>query len=251
MRAWKGVMAGVAVLAATVIAAPAAQAAAPAVLTLPATNITSTSAVLHGAINDSTPGQPYSVPPYALPTTYTFVYGTTTAYGSQTTAGTVPGSTAIQTVSATLTGLTPATTYHYRLVAINSNREVGTGADRTFTTLPKTARQRPSLQIRSIPTRDRKAPFRYGITGRVRLPSGVARSSTSCSGHVVIRIKRGKRSVKVGTAKVSRHCTYHKRLTVPTSRLSASGHGKLRVTGRFGGNTVLLPASRSITVRYG
>ena len=136
-------------------------------------------------------------------------------------------------------------------VAINSSGQVGTGADATFTTLPAAARKRPSLLLRAIPARDKTAPFKFAFTGRVRLPTGVARTSTSCSGHVVIRVRRGHRSVKVGTAKVSRHCTYHKRLTIPTSRLSSSGHGKLTVKGRFGGNSLLTPASRTIHIRYG
>jgi len=251
MRGWKRVVAAAAVFGATAIAAPAASAAAPAAVTLAATNITSTSAVLHGTINNSTPGQPYSVPPYAFPVTYTFVYGTTTQYGSQTTTQSLPASTTTQTVSATVTGLKPNTTYHYRLIAINSQSQVGQGADVTFTTLPTPARRRPSLLLRSIPARDRSAPFKYGFTGRVRLPSGIARSSVSCSGHVVIRVRRGHRTVKVGTAKVSRHCTYHKRLTIPTSRLSSTGHGRLSVLGTFRGNTVLLPARKTIHIRYG
>jgi hypothetical protein len=251
MRAWKSVVTGAAVLVTIAIAAPAANAAAPVATTLAATNITSTSAVLHGTVNNSTPGQPYAVPPYAFPTTYTFVYGETTQYGSQTTSQSLPASTSTQTVSATITGLKPGTTYHFRLIAINSQGEVGTGGDVTFTTLPTPARKRPKLLLRSIPARDRTAPFKYGFTGRISLPTGVARSSTSCSGHVVIRVRRGHRSVKVGTAKVSRHCTFHKRLTIPTSRLASSGHGRLSVLGTFRGNTVLLPARKTIHIRYG
>ena len=248
MRGWKGVVTGAAVLVATALSAPAANAAAPVTATLAATNITSTSAVLHGTVNNSTPNQPYSVPPYAFPTTYTFIYGQTIQYGSQTTTQSLPASTATQSVSATITGLTPNTPYHFRLIAINSQGEVGTGADAAFTTAPKPARRHPSLTLKVRPTHDSTAPFKYAMTGRLRLPSGVTKAQ-GCSGKVTIRVRRGSRTVKAGTAKVSRSCTYHKRLTIPTSRLAASG--KLRIRAHFTGNSALLTASRSTTVRYG
>jgi trimeric autotransporter adhesin len=64
-----------------------------------------------------------------------FLYGTTTAYGSEapctpTVSGT--GSTAT-TVSAELSGLAPGTTYHYRVLATNVDG-TSQGADETFTT---------------------------------------------------------------------------------------------------------------------
>ena len=68
-------------------------------------------------------------------TSYYWQYGSTTAYGSQTatvSAGTTRTPVAISTV---LSGLTPSTTYHYRLVAQNAT---GTtyGYDYTLTTAP-------------------------------------------------------------------------------------------------------------------
>ena len=57
-----------------------------------------------------------------------FQYGLTDAYGSETALV----STAVGAFSATLTGLQPGVTYHYRAVAVNAD---GTtyGADGTFT----------------------------------------------------------------------------------------------------------------------
>jgi hypothetical protein len=90
-----------------------------------ATDVGETSAVLNGTIN-----------PVGLQTTFHFEYGTTTAYGSRIPVGieAVAGDgRAPRRFSRTISGLAPATTYHYRLVTQNS---VGTaeGADRTFTT---------------------------------------------------------------------------------------------------------------------
>jgi phosphodiesterase/alkaline phosphatase D-like protein len=77
-----------------------------------------------------------------LATHYYFQYGTTTAYGSEAPEPPeeVPAGEsekeekAIKTVDAAVTGLSPNTLYHYRLVA--GNEEYGTtyGQDRTFTT---------------------------------------------------------------------------------------------------------------------
>ena len=92
---------------------------APSVTTTDATNVTSTSATLNGTID-----------PHGASTTFYFEYGTTTSYGSFT----QQGSTSIaQNIGYDLTGLTPGTTYHYRLVGSNAG---GTtfGNDKMFTT---------------------------------------------------------------------------------------------------------------------
>lgn len=68
--------------------------------------------------------------------TVSFEYGLTTAYGTTVTStpGTTTAGASDVPVSATLTGLLPGTTYHYRVRAVNS---FGTtlGANQTFTTL--------------------------------------------------------------------------------------------------------------------
>jgi hypothetical protein len=89
-----------------------------------AAGVTRTSATLNGTVN-----------PYGQSTTARFDYGTTTAYGSSTASTSAGSGTSDQSLSATLTGLSAGTTYHYRLEATNAT---GTayGADNTFTTLP-------------------------------------------------------------------------------------------------------------------
>src|SRR5215208_578837 len=86
--------------------AAAATAAAPSASTGPATSITSTSATLTGEVN-----------PNSEPTTYHFEYGTTSAYGARTPdQGPTAAVKQNVDVSAPITGLSPGTTYHYRLV---------------------------------------------------------------------------------------------------------------------------------------
>jgi hypothetical protein len=100
-----------------------ASASLPTAITGGATNITTDAAIVAGTLN-----------PQSYPTSYRFDYGTTGAYGASTAvrdAGT--GTSSVQ-VSAQLSGLTPNTTYHYRVVALRSGALAAAGADQTFTT---------------------------------------------------------------------------------------------------------------------
>jgi hypothetical protein len=77
-----------------------------------------------------------SVDPNGAATTYFFQIGTTTLYGGQTAAGSAGAGSSRVAVTGAVTGLAPATTYHYRLVARNRNGLVK-GADRKFKTKPQ------------------------------------------------------------------------------------------------------------------
>ena len=94
----------------------------PVANTLSAINITENSATLRGTVN-----------PNGLSTSYGFRYGTTTDYGTSSSSGTVSGSNTTTTVTKTITGLDPNTTYHYQIIAVNSLGH-DYGEDRTFKT---------------------------------------------------------------------------------------------------------------------
>ncbi|HLK44849.1 MAG TPA: hypothetical protein VKT18_02620, partial [Acidimicrobiales bacterium] len=73
-----------------------------------------------------------------------FNYGTSTAYGTSVPCSAIPaGGGGTQAVSAQITGLTAATTYHFQITA-SSGVATGTGADGTFTT-PAAIKASPSL----------------------------------------------------------------------------------------------------------
>jgi hypothetical protein len=75
-----------------------------------------------------------SVDPNGTTTTYYFKFGTTANYGAQTPTASAGSGTKAVNVSATLSGLAPGTTYHYRLVAKNSSNQSSSGLDKTFKT---------------------------------------------------------------------------------------------------------------------
>ena len=68
-----------------------------------------------------------------VPTSYRVEYGRTAAYGT-TSAAADAGDGGRVPVTTTLTGLAPATTYHYRVVALRGGAMVASGADRALTT---------------------------------------------------------------------------------------------------------------------
>jgi hypothetical protein len=89
-----------------------------------ATSVTSTQATLNGS---EVPGGIYEG-------SFSFKYGRTTAYGSQTpTVALGPGLSA-EAVAAIVTSLAPGTTYHYELVATDTNGLTEIGADQHFAT---------------------------------------------------------------------------------------------------------------------
>jgi hypothetical protein len=91
-------------------------------------NVTSFAATLTGAIE---PG-PELFTPY-----YHFAYGSSAAYSLDAPSSDASAAASHQgTVTQTLTGLQPATTYHVQLVASNAGGGVVTGPDETFTTRP-------------------------------------------------------------------------------------------------------------------
>ncbi|MBM4069407.1 MAG: hypothetical protein FJ271_10735 [Planctomycetes bacterium] len=97
----------------------------PVCATGPAGRITATSAKLDGRVN-----------PLGDSASFYFEYGPDTSYGMKTATGYAGQQLAGRLVFASVAGLSPATTYHYRLVAVNKNGTTS-GEDRTFVTPKK------------------------------------------------------------------------------------------------------------------
>ena len=88
-----------------------------------------------------------SVVPEGSMTSYYFEYGSTTSYGSKqpASAKSVGDGSGAFAVSEALNGLSPSTTYHYRLVATNGEGTTK-GNDATFTTNKWQVREAPSFE---------------------------------------------------------------------------------------------------------
>ena len=101
----------------------AVRGSAPTIDATSASDLTPTTATLSAQVN-----------PSFAPTIYRFQYGTDTSYGSQTVPGESIGEDGVDhQVSEAISGLRPATTYHFRVIAVNFNGPT-TGPDQTFTT---------------------------------------------------------------------------------------------------------------------
>ena len=180
---------------------------AHSIVTTNASNVTSSSAILNGTVN-----------PGGLPTSVHFQYGTTTSYGSNTTTQSYNGST-IQNVTANITGLSPSTVYHFRLVGTNSH---GTsyGSDKTFTT--PSAIGRP-LVITSSPTN--RAAFSATLKGSV-YPHGLTTTvyfqyglTTTYGSTTASQTKTGNtyQSVSANISGLTASTTYHFRIVATNS----------------------------------
>jgi hypothetical protein len=184
----------------------------PGVSTGSASNVTLTSVTLNGAVD-----------PNGRATTWLFEYGTSTGYGSKTSAQSAGNGTSGIAVSAGVAGLTPGRTYHYRLVATS---DAGTirGADRTFTTsgtpravtgsatgiAPTSARLTGAVTANGLPT---KWYFDYGTSARYgsRTATRSAGSSTRAS------------SVSASLSRLRPATVYHYRLVATNAAGTSVG----------------------------
>ncbi|MGH2948891.1 MAG: hypothetical protein ACRDPC_22000 [Solirubrobacteraceae bacterium] len=118
----RGLSGAVMVLALLVPASAAAAAEKPVAITGAPANVGQSSVVLNGAVN-----------PKEAETTYFFQYGTTRLYGATTPAASAGAGAKRVKVAVGVGDLAPATTYHYRLIAQNSEG-MTRGKNRTFRT---------------------------------------------------------------------------------------------------------------------
>jgi hypothetical protein len=127
-------MLAAALVCCALLPAGASAAGAPSASTGGASNVTFSSAVLHGSVN-----------PGGSAANFAFQYGTSRHYEFQTPLAAAGSGTNGVRVSEGITGLRADTTYHYRLVAFGST--TATGRDRTF----RTAKVPLSLAIAGVP----------------------------------------------------------------------------------------------------
>jgi hypothetical protein len=92
------------------------------------------------------------------------------------------------------------------------------------------------------PRRDRRAPYRFTVTGRLARPAGVS-AADGCRGRVSVHVGRRER-----VTDLRRSCTLRVIVRLPRT----TRRGRLRLRATFTGNAALEPrAARSVMVRVG
>lgn len=204
----------------------------PNVATGPASQVGKNSATVTGVIS-----------PNKQATTYYFQYGTSTAYGSQTLAATVPAGTAPVTVSASIQGLEARTIFHYRIVALHGNTPPIPGADASFMTLPL-QRPVPHIRARTRPLRDAHAPYVFTTTGSVHGPSWIP-GIYDCRGNVSIRFFLGSRRIGSTLVPLGPDCKFSGQTVFNKHPGHTSGPVTITVVAHYLGNFYLTPHKTS------
>lgn len=185
-----------------------------------ATNITSSSARLNGTVNPN--GQTITVH---------FEYGTTISYGS-TTANSVHSGNTTQSISAIIAGLTPNTTYHFRLVG-TSNGIIRYGQDRTFRTFrptgPPVAVTSAATNIASFSARLNGSVYPHALTTTVYFQYG---TTTSYGLTTAPRTRTGNnyQNVFANVSSLTAHTTYHFRIVASNAAGTRYGADKIFIT---------------------
>ena len=199
----------------------------PTATTGTATSVNEVSATISGVLKAN-----------GSPTSDHFDYGATSAYGSSTPAQSASGS--VDTAASDhLTGLRPATKYHYRLVASNA---AGTayGADQTFTTAPRlTSRLHGAQRSYRISAFVRAGlALKIGCTQRCAISGSLLISAATAKllglGKRQLTIAGGSASLKTGgivrlvvrlSRKYKQVLSHHKQMTVTLRTLSRPSSG--------------------------
>jgi hypothetical protein len=178
-----------------------------------ASNVTTDAASLAGTVN-----------PGGGATTYRFEYGTSTAYGSQTPDADAGSGTTDGEVSANITGLSPSTTYHYRVVATNAAGTVD-GADQVFTTAPVapgvTTLPASSLGQRGATLNGSVNP--NGVATTYRFEYGTSAAYGQSTPDTSAGAVAGNQSVSAPLANLTPGTTYHYRLVAVSAAGTTSG----------------------------
>ena len=213
---------------------------APTVTTGAASSITSVSATLNGTAN-----------PNGLPTMAHFEWGTTASYGNSTSAQSLGSGTSSASVNAAISGLSPNTTYHFRLVASNS---AGTtqGSDRTFTTTsnptPPTVTTLVASAVGTTTATLNGSVNPHGLTTTDHFEWGLTTSYGNTTPNQSAGSGTGTVSMNAGISGLAPGTTYHFRAIGSNSAGTAYGADLTFTTGSSGGApTVTTGAATSVT----
>ena len=211
--------------------------ATPAAITRAASSITAGTAVLNGSASN----------PDLLPATARVQFGTTTAYGLNTTSQPTSPLTVGAPVTASISGLAPSTVFHFRLVVSNSTGTVF-GADQTFTTAsappsPPAQAPAPAPQISGLTLSPSAfvAASRGAAVTSVRTGSTVDyNDSVAATATFTVELRATGRLVGGSCLRVTKRNHSHKQcarlVTIGHfNHADRSGSNRFHFTGRVGG----------------
>lgn len=195
--------------------------AAPGASTDNASKVTASTATLNGKVNPNGEG-----------TTYAFDWGTTGAYGQTTTAASAGSGSTTKAVSAAISGLSPGTTYHFRVTATNGSGTT-VGSDQTFATLaPPTVSTGQATSVANSSAvvnavvnpqgRNTSYYFQYGTTtgyGTQTSPGGAGAGT-------------GNVAVHASLTELAANTTYHYRVVGHNSAGTTTGADATFTTGQ-------------------
>ncbi|MFL5864387.1 MAG: fibronectin type III domain-containing protein [Solirubrobacteraceae bacterium] len=184
--------------------------------------------------------------PQGEATGWVIQYGLTPGYGFQNFPGALPALTTPVPVSAQLVGLSPATLFHYRIVAFHGSVP-SYGADATFFTEPA-RRPVPRMRVHTSPGRDRRSPYSFTTSGSLG-GAGFIPAAQRCTGNVGIRFFNGRRQLAFVVAPVQATCAFS--AAASFRRLHSRAPAALKVTVDFRGNGYLAPVKRVNRVKAG
>jgi hypothetical protein len=213
----------------------------PVASTGDARDVTATAATLTGTVD-----------PAGLPVAASFTFAGAGAGGATAPPAVIGAGATATLVQRRLTGLTPATTYRFRLVVDAEGLRV-TGVERTFTTAaavrPSAKRRPAAFTIAVRPRRDARRPFRFTVAGRLTRPKALRADRAACAGRVRVRLVQGRTVRGRRTASLRADCAFR---AIVAARRVGGRRGRLTVSARFLGNARLRARSAEArTVRFG
>jgi hypothetical protein len=111
---------------------------------------------------------------------------------------------------------------------------------------PNGPKLKTNLTVKRKPARDRKAPFKYTISGSVN----GGPKTTSCAGKLAFVVKRGKTAVQTKTITVPKNCKYSVTLRYSAKKLKVK-KGTLSLSVEWKGNDRLAASKHSTKLRFG
>ena len=195
--------------------------AAPSVATGAATNLSTTGATLTGSLN-----------PNGKKTSWYFEWGTSGTFNRQTPTETIAGGNTSQPVTASLTGLMPATVYQYRLVASHPDGAKIYGNTVLTMTYPTV---RPYAIVTAFTTPRHRVLYPYVFKTTGTISGGAIPPQFACIGEVTLRFYRGTsfHQVRFETARVRSNCTYSAKSVFYHLPAGTHAPARLRVVVHF------------------